>query len=68
VSQLAEKEKVEVLVNTLYNMETSIQAVQDSINRLESNLRKIIREEVTSIVKNEVQNGFKNLKIVYEEN
>lgn len=49
-------------------METSIQAVQDSINRLESNLRKIIREEVTSIVKNEVQNGFKNLKIVYEEN
>jgi hypothetical protein len=68
VSQLAEKEKVEVLVNTLYNMETSIQAVQDSINRLESNLRKIIREEVTSIVKNEIQNGFKNLKIVYEEN
>jgi hypothetical protein len=49
-------------------METSIQAVQDSINRLESNLRKIIREEVTSIVKNEIQNGFKNLKIVYEEN
>jgi hypothetical protein len=68
VSQLAEKEKVEVLVNTLYNMETSIQAVQDSINRLESNFRKIIREEVTSIVKNEIQNGFKNLKIVYEEN
>jgi hypothetical protein len=49
-------------------METSIQAVQDSINRLESNFRKIIREEVTSIVKNEIQNGFKNLKIVYEEN
>lgn len=66
--QLAEKEKVEVLANTLYNMETSIQAVQDSINRLESNFRKIIREEVTSIVKNEIQNGFKNLKIVYEEN
>jgi hypothetical protein len=68
VFQLAEKEKVEVLANTLYNMETSIQAVQDSINRLESNFRKIIREEVTSIVKNEIQNGFKNLKIVYEEN
>ncbi|KYB26847.1 hypothetical protein TcasGA2_TC033557 [Tribolium castaneum] len=60
----ASTEKVAILDDTLTNMETSIRRVHDSVNGLESrlteNLRMMIREEI--------REGLKNLKIVYDQN
>jgi hypothetical protein len=69
VSHVAETEKVAIIADALSNMEKSIQSIQTSINRFESDLRTIIREELgVVVIKNEIEKETKNLQIIYKKN